>query len=395
MKRRSALLLVLAVLGWPATVVQPEEVSESSEELGSESPRRRSDTLFPTIDIDLPEGDLDLRASRLVGNIFFQGQVKYNFVDGDITAFLRYRVYGKRQTFQLTGFDSIEFESVEDVSGDFDRVRGLLGIFEWPHDYHRRSFMLLEVDRISSNREELRFNDNLTNTFVRFGYQIGTPDDPRSNAIVGESRARLDRLFTPHRAIGPRGAGLTAAATYGFDFLLGDFDYIRLELEGLKRFELPRGRFLVWRTHGGSFPRKKVIREGPDVPQPDRFSIPRSELFRLDGRENLKGLRERLRGTENLHTTAELFLPWFVDEERRALGLNWSSWYWVLYGGYGTIGYDRDVLTDVSEYYPDLGIGIESSFELKGYTIFLSAVIAQTLRGDSEPEAKLSIKSYR
>ena len=43
------------------------------------------------LDVYFPEGDLDLRVNRLVNKVFFEGQVKYNFVDGDITAFLRYR----------------------------------------------------------------------------------------------------------------------------------------------------------------------------------------------------------------------------------------------------------------------------------------------------------------
>jgi len=33
---------------------------------------------------------------------FFEGQVKYNFVKGDITAFLRYRYYGYRRTYRLS-----------------------------------------------------------------------------------------------------------------------------------------------------------------------------------------------------------------------------------------------------------------------------------------------------
>jgi len=60
---------------------------------------------------------------------------------------------------------------------------------------------LIELDRISSNRQDVAQVLLLghTNTFLRFGYQVGTPEDVRSNAIVGESRAVTQRLFTAYR----------------------------------------------------------------------------------------------------------------------------------------------------------------------------------------------------
>lgn len=365
----------------------------------------RGDQVFPTLDIDLPDGDLDLRASRLVGRIFFQGQVKYNFVDGDITAFLRYRVYGHHRTYQVTGFDELEFGSIDRLSDEFERVRGLLFLTEWPHDYHRRTTFLAEIDRIVSNKEELRFDNQRTNTFVRFGHQIGTPDDERSNAIVGEARAKVDRVFTPLRAIGPRGAGLTAALTYGFDFAGGDFDYVKLETEALKRFELPAGLALVGRLHAGTFPYKDErtleeieaqdgLDETGEVPPSFRYRIPLFELFNLEGSDNLRGLEDDRRGTEELHTTWELFIPWFVDQPRHALGVDWDRWYWALYAGYGTAGFDTGVYTDTSSYVTDFGVGFQSSFRLRKYTFFLSGIVAQTLEDGASPEAHLSIKTY-
>ena len=380
-----------AVAALPATAATTED-GETAQETEAES---AGTGFLPRLDVFFPEGDLDLRASRLANKVFFEGQVKYNFVDGDITAFLRYRYYGLRQTFQITGFDSIEFDGLEELSDEFERVRGFLALSQWPHDYHHRTSLLFEFDRIVSNKEELRFDNNRTNTFLRLGYQIGTPDDPRSNAIVGESRAIVDRLFTPFRRIGPGDAGLSAAATWGFDFGPGSFDYVKLQSEGLKRFEIGGDRFLVGRLRFGSFLHKRQIPEAAERAEPDRYTIPRAELFRLDGRTNLKGVGERVRGTEQLYTTWELFLPWFVDEERRFLRLNWDTWYWVLYGGLGATGFDRDVYTDANAYFPDLGIGFESSFRFKKYTFFLSGVVAHALRGEGDVEAQLSIKSYR
>jgi hypothetical protein len=391
----------------PAGPVEPapppagEQPAGDADEDAGNGGDRRGDQVFPTLNVELPEGDLDLRASQLVGRIFFQGQVRYNFVDGDITAFLRYRVYGHHRTYHVTGFDEVEFGSVERLSDEFERVRGLLFLTEWPHDYHRRTTFLAEIDRIVSNKDELRFENEKTNTFVRLGYQIGTPDDTRSNAIVGETRARVDRLFTPLRAIGPYGAGLSAAVTYGFDFTGGDFEYLKVEAEALKRFELPRETALVGRLHGGTFPQKNrrvLPADGPEEPEelPEalQYEIPLDELFRLDGRDSLRGLDDTRRGTEELHTTWELFVPWFVDEQRRALGVDWNRWYWVLYGGYGTAGFDREIYTDIDSYITDLGLGFQASFRLRKYTFFLSGIVAQTLERDADVEAKLSIKTY-
>jgi hypothetical protein len=402
--RRLPLAAFLLMLPAAAAVAQEppppppaEPAAPSAPEPAPGGGQRRADQVFPTLDVELPEGDLDLRASRLVGRIFFQGQVRYNFVDGDITAFLRYRAYGHHRTYQVTGFDEVEFGSVERLSDEFERVRGLLFLTEWPHDYHRRTTFLAEIDRIVSNKPELRFDNEKTNTFVRAGYQIGTPDDTRSNAIVGESRARVDRLFTPLRAIGPYGAGFTAALTHGFDYTGGDFDYVKFEAEALKRFELPREAALVGRLHGGTFPlkqRRTVPAEEGELPEELRYEIPQSELFSLDGRDSLRGLDEGRRGTEELHTTWELFIPWFVDQERHALWVDWNRWYWVLYGGYGTAGFDPDVYTDADGYVTDVGVGFQASFRLRKYTFFLSGIVARTLESGADLEGKLSIKTY-
>ena len=361
-------------------------------------PRTPREGFLPRLDVLFPEGELDLRVSRLIDKVFFEGQVQYNFIDGDITSFLRYRYYGYERVYQITGFDSLEFEGVEEFSSDFERVRGFLVLTQWPHDYHHRTTLLAEIDRITSNKEALQFDTDKTNTFLRVGYQIGTPNDPRSNAIVGEPRAQVERLFTAFREVGPGDFGLSAALTYGFEFIGGDFDYVKGEFEGLKRFEIgPPRHFLIGRLHGGTFPLKTLrdeVRAGEERELADRYKIPRSELFRLDGRDSLKGLDERIRGTEQLYTTWEYFFPWFVNRERRALGLTWQNWYWILYGGYGVTGFDRDVYTDVDLYFPDVGIGFESSFRLKKYTVFLSGIVAQALEGEGGVEAKASIKSY-
>lgn len=370
----------------PAATTEPGIATEPSQ------------GLLPELNVYFPEGELDLRVNRLVKKVFAEGQVKYNFVNGDISAFLRYRYYGFARTYQLSVFDEIEFADIEKFSNDFDRVRGILLLTEWPQTFHRRTFVLTELDRISSNKEEFVFDTGKTNLFLRLGYQIGTPNDERSNAIVGENRARVERLFTAFRQIGPGDAGLTGALTYGTDAVVGDFDYLKLEVSGLKRFELPRGMALFGRLHAGTFPLKRELdREiEPDgqLPITGMYAIPREEFFRLDGRDNLKGLNEKLRGTDEIQNTWELVFPWFVGKSYKRLWLQWENWYWVLYGGVGNIGFDRDVFTQLGDYIYDAGTGFEASFRLRDFEFFLSGLVAEAFNTEGGVQLRLSLKSY-
>jgi hypothetical protein len=390
---------------------QAPTASEPSDAGGTETgtgdvelpPRPAEDRILPRLDVYFPEGELDLRVNRLINKTFFEGQVKYNFIKGDITAFLRYRYYGYQRTTQFTVFDSIEFDDIDqNVTGDFDRVRGTLLLFQWPHSYNYRTFGLAEIDRISTNRgekgDEFFVRRDRTNTFVRVGYQIGTPDEGRSSAIAGETRARTERLFSAFREFGPGDATFTAAVTYGFKIGIGDFDYVKFEFEALKRFDISTRTFLVGRLRGGTFPYigdADTEKLPPDPDPIDFYAAPRSEAFRLDGRENLKGLDDRRRGIEQLLTTWEYFFPWFLESHRNFLRLDFENWYWILYTGFGTIGLDRKAYSDFGSYIPDAGIGFESSFRLRKYRFFLSGIVAQALKGDGGVEARISVKSYR
>jgi len=380
----------------PGPPSNPNASGDEQPPTEEEQARQPRDRFLPRLDVFFPEGDLDLRVNRLVNKVFFEGQVKYNFINGDITAFLRYRYYGADRITQFAVFDSISFSNAQSFSnGDFDRVRGTLLFLQWPHDYEHRTFALFEVDRISSNQLEQQFNNNKTNNFVRVGYQIGTPEDSPSNAIVGETRARTESLFTAAREIGPGGFGFTGALTYGFDFLNGNFDYLKFETISLKRFDVTENTFLVGRLHFGTIPVKKTLRSGPDIDPVDQFSVPRTELFSLDGRENLKGLKDKRPGTEEIHTTWEYFFPWFLDAHHDVLHLEWQTWYWILYSGYGTAGFDRKIYGDWSTYVPDVGVGFESTFRLRrNYRFFLSGIVARALKGSGGLEARLSVKSY-
>ncbi len=376
--------------------------SGAGGESSSPPPRSSDEFSLPRIDFDFLEGELDLRVHRLINKTFFEGQVKYNFIEGDISAFLRYRHYGFKRTTQFTVFDSIEFDDIDDsVSEDFDRVRGTLLLLQWPYSYSQRTFGMVELDRISSNKRptgsEFFFRRDQTNTFMRVGYQLGVPDEARSSAIAGETRARTERLFAAFREFGPGDFTATTALTYGFP-ALGDFDYLKFELEIQKRFDISRRTFLVGRVRGGTFPHIADAETDALPPQPDAIdflAVPRSETFKLDGSENLKGLDDSDRGTEQLVTTWEYFFPWFLDSHRKVYRLDFQNWYWVLYAGLGTIGLDREVYTNFDTYIPDAGIGFESSFNLKKYRFFLSGIVAQALKGDGGVQARISVKSYR
>lgn len=387
----------------PQTPVVPEPSGSGDGTEGLELPPKPTDQFLPRLDVYFPEGDLDLRVNRLINRTFFEGQLQYNFVNGDITAFLRYRYYGLKRTTQLTVFDSISFDAIDqNVTQDFDRVRGTLFLMEWPHDYNNRTFLLTELDRISTNRgahgSNFLVRRDQTNTFVRLGYQVGTPDEGRSSAIAGETRARTERLFSAFREFGPGDSTVTGALTYGFPYGIGDFNYLKFEFEALKRFDVSQRTFLIGRLRGGTFPylAKADPKTLPPEPDPiDFYAVPRSEAFNIDGRENLKGVKDRTRGTDELFTTWEYFFPWFLDKEHQFLRLDWDNWYWVLYAGYGTIGLNHKVYTDFSSYYPDTGIGFESSFKFRKYRFFLSGIVAQALKGNGGLEARLSVKSYR
>ena len=386
----------------PVKPAPPDVVTnpQPSNDLGV---RPADDRLLPRLDVFFPEGDLDLRVSRLINEVFFEGQVKYNVVSGDITAFLRYKYYGLRRTTQLTVFDSISFSRIENNSNDFDRVRGALVLLQWPLSYNHRTSFLAEFDKISTNKPSevdrlLRLGS--TNTLVRYSYQFGTPEDGRSNAIVGEPRAQTERLFSAFREIGPGGAGFTGAVTYGFPWGPGDYDYVKLEFEALKRFDVTRRSFLIGRLAGGSYPHAGTVKPDPALPpssepQTDRLRIPSGDFFQLTGRDSLLGVKDRRHGTEVLLTTWEYFMPWFIEKPHHALWLDWDNWYWVLYSGYGTVGFDKKVYSDFSKYIPDVGVGFESSVRLRKYRFFLSGIVAQALKGRGGVEARVSVKSYR
>src|SRR4029079_13415926 len=96
------------------------------------------------------------------------------------------------------------------------------------------------------------------------------------------------------------------------------------------------------------------------------------------------------RGTEEIHATAEWFHTWFTFDARRALGVDWETWYWIAYSGIGSSGFGHEVFSEWSGYHPDLGLGFESSFRAGHYLVFLSGVVAHGLDSEGDLNAHLT-----
>ncbi len=368
---------------------------ESQEQPAPDEPERG---LLPRVNVYVPEGRADIRLLKPIRNSLFENQIAYNFVSGDISAFLRYKYYGRSGSSTLSFFDSIEFEELEKFSNEFSRTRGALYLHRRPLDFYNRLYALAEFDRLTFSDLQLHPDANRTNTYVKIGYQFGTPSDERSNALVGEARDRLFNLFTAYREIGPRGQGFSLAATYGFDYLGGDYRYVKTEMEAIQAISLPRKHRLVLRLHGGYFPYKVRVVDPSRKVDPERltpFLVPRYELFKLNGREELKGYRGAERGPNQVHLTAEYVVPVFVEAPRRLGGIEWSSLYAIFYTGTGNVGDETSVYGDLREYRVDAGGGVEAALSYRRYRAFLGALVAKTfVNGKGDFRFLLSLKTY-
>lgn len=358
--------------------VQAEREREREQE-------RRAD-LFNDVYVYFPEGELDIRTVNLIRNVLFEGRVKYGFVDGDISTHIRYKYYARRFTWRLGVFDSIGFESIDSGSGDFDRVRGGALLFEIPRDYYQRYVGLVQVDDYTFGDVD-RPDNNRTNTFVKLGYQYGTAYDPTLNAIAGDTRGRTLPVLTAYRELGPRDFSWAAGLSYATE-LTGDYEYLRLEAEGLKRMYLGERTFLISRLHLGTFPLKKAqdfaVDAQPGFEQdPERgltfLYAPRDELYRVGGREALRGVDNSIRGTEELHVTNELFFPIFLNEQYDAMRLQWNNLYGIAYVGAGSYGFDVGDLVKTDRVIVDAGIGFEAELRYRDIIGYLSVLYAQPL----------------
>lgn len=387
----------------PQAQPQEEETPETDPLAARTPPSEAPPTVerrdaFPNLNVYLPEGELDIRLRKLIRNVLFEGQVKYEFADGDVSTFLRYKYYARNFTYRIGVFDTIEFAGIDEARLDFDRVRGGLLLIEYPVDYNRRYFWTLQADNLSFG-DTTRPDNNLSNVYAKFGYQYGTPFDERLNSIVAESRGRIAPVLTAYREIGPQKTGVALALTYSLEGLGGDYNYIKFEGEWLRRSDFGNISFLISRAHLGSFLQKKRIDGREDRPLFEQFSVPRYEFFKLGGRDSMKGIDDNAsRGSDEIFLTNEFFYPLFRNRNYRFLGATFTNLFGILYQGLGTSGFELDDLIQLDDWALDAGVGFETSMFIRDYEVFLNAVYATTLVAPDAwegNEVRVSVRTSR
>lgn len=405
----------------PVTSTTPGVLSDAAS---SAYERRES---LPSVNIYLPEGQASVRLRKLIRNVLFESQIDYEFVNGDISTFLRYKYYARNYTYRIGVFDSIEFPDVGSSSDkEFERVRGGLVLIGIPKDYNNRYFVLLQDDRLTFG-DISRPDNKKNNIYTKIGYQFGTQFDERMNAIVGEQRGRITPVLTAFRDIGAQKTGVAAALTQAGRIYTGDYKYTRIEAEGLHRFDLTATSFIFSRLHVGSFLAREEM-EGRDprcvdfengdpinedldgdgeIEDNERFSswkcyaIPQNELFRLGGREALRsvGSKDAALGTHEVHLTNELFVPVFRNKDHRLGALHWNTLYAIGYVGVGVAGFTTDQITDTNRLVADVGIGTEHAITYRDWDIFLSVLAAYTAVSPEEigngTKVRFSIRTVR
>jgi hypothetical protein len=372
----------------PTPEPAPSEEHAPPEE--QQPPHADDSGLIPRLNLYLPEGQADFRIGKLIKNSLFENQFDYDFVSGDIAAFLRYKYYGTKQTLTLSGFDAVRFKSFERFSQDYDRVRGLNFLLRRPLTYQRRFSILTEFDRLSYSTAQQNQDNNRTNVYVKVAYQAGTGEDYQSNQISGDPNDRIRNLFTAYREIGPNGRGFSLAVTYGLP--VASFQYVKAEMAALQILDFGHNLRLVGRMHAGFFPfRPYGAPESSSNGLP--YRIPGYELFHLDGRDNLKGLRDGTRGTNEIHFTVEGFVPVFINRNSSFMKLTWNTLYAVAYAGTGNLGDTSKTFTLARDYKQDIGVGFEVSVSWRKYQVFFSGLAARVIQEGGPPKFLFTLRS--
>jgi hypothetical protein len=396
----------------PQPVTQPSPSTPGVLSDAASGAYERRDSL-PSVNIYLPEGEASVRLRKLIRNVLFESQINYEFVNGDISTFLRYKYYARNYTYRIGVFDSIEFPDItSDSTKEFERVRGGLLLVGVPKDYNSRWFVLLQDDRLTFGDTD-RPDNRKNNIYTKLGYQYGTQFDERMNAIVGEERGRITPVLTAFRDIGSQRTGLAAALTQAGEIATGDYTYTRFEAEGLRRFDVSATSFIFSRLHVGAFLARNDAdpmpvprdRDGDGeldpVPEWEKYQIPQAELFRLGGREALKSIKtnDATIGTHELHLTNELFVPIFRNRNYKLGPLYWNTLYGIGYLGAGTVAFNASDITDTSRAVADVRLGTESAITAGDYDVYLSVIVAHTVAGPDDinrgTNVRFSIRTVR
>lgn len=362
----------------------------------------RRDAL-PSVNLYLPEGQADVRLRKLIKNVLFESQISYRFVDGDISAFLRYKYYARTFTYKIGVFDTLQFpDVVSRDSQEFERVRGGLLLLEFPRDYNHRYFWLVQDDRLTFG-DITRTDNRKNNIYTKVAYQYGTQFDEHLNGIVGETRGRTLPVLTAFREIGPQRFSLAAAITQSARVFTGDYRYTKFEAEALRRWDLTTTSFVVTRAHIGTIPLRSRLKDeiaAVETPDIQKYAIPVYEMFTLGGREALRSIDRNDAGTgiHEIHMTNEYFVPIFRNRDFRTWLLHWNTLYGIAYLGFGNVGFQPSDIVRVREYVADAGVGAESSVRVRDFDVLLSVIYAQTIRkraGVGGHEIKFSIRTVR
>lgn len=391
----------------PQTTPAPATPGVLSDAASAAYERRDS---LPSVNIYLPEGEASIRLRKLIRNVLFESQIDYEFVNGDISTFLRYKYYARNYTYRIGVFDSIGFPDItSDSEKEFERVRGGLLLIGVPKDYSNRYFFLLQDDRLTFGDTD-RPDNRKNNIYTKIGYQYGTQFDERMNAIVGEQRGRITPVLTAFRDIGPQRTGIAAAVTQAATIATGDYTYTKFEAEGLRRFDLTSTSFIFTRLHVGTFLARDEVDPVPEprdrdgdgeidpTPEWELYNIPQAELFRLGGREALKSISSGSDGigTQEVHLTNELFVPIFRNKSYKLGPLYWNTLYGIGYVGVGSVGFKTSELGDPVF---DAGIGTESAITFGDYDVYLSILAAHTVQGtdaiDGGTKVRFAIRTVR
>jgi hypothetical protein len=359
----------------------------------------RSDA-FPNVNVYLPEGQASIRLRKLIKNVLFESQIDYRFINGDISTFLRYKYYAQNFTYKISVFDTIEFPDIgAGSSQEFQRVRGGLLLAEFPRDYNKRYFWLLQDDRLTFG-DVTNVDNRKNNIYTKLGWQYGTEFDERLNAIVGESRGRIVPVLTAFRDIGPQKFSAAAAVTESAAIYTGDYKYTKLEAEALRRFDVTSTSFFVTRAHAGTFLTKSKVEGAAALPPIDQYTIPNYEMFQLGGREALKsiGSSDAATGIDEFHMTNEYFVPIFRNRDYQSWALHWNTMYGIGYLGFGEAAFTIRDAFKPNDYVVDAGLGTETSLHVRDYEVLLSVVYAHTLHAPDElrgGKVRFSIRTVR
>lgn len=383
MRIRPHFVILAVVLATAAVTLAQEATPPPGQAPPTVAPVAAADRrdAFPSVNVYLPEGQASIRLRKLIKNVLFESQIDYRFVNGDVSTFLRYKYYARSFSYKLSVFDTIEFNDFgHGSSQEFQRVRGGLLLAEFPRDYNKRYFWLLQDDRLTFG-DVTNVDNRKNNIYTKLGWQYGTEFDERLNAIVGESRGRIIPVLTAFRDIGPQKFSIAAALTESARISTGDYKYTKLEAEALRRFDLTSTSFFVTRAHAGSFVSKSKVENFETLPVNEQYTIPAYELFGLGGREALRsiGSTDAATGIHEFHVTNEYFVPVFRNRDYRAWGLHWNTMYGIGYLGFGQAAFAVAEAFKPRNFVVDAGLGTETSLHVRDYEVLLSVVYAHTV----------------